>query len=284
MPESQLTTHDLTVPIKPVSDATTGHPQATIRYLRVLLFSPSAVEDAKLAATVQRVQRFAYVTGGRDIAIIFTISVPPPATPSTTFTTAKQLALTMTPAVSTSAGAVAYYKLKLELQKYAETRSINVLPSPTPAGVPRLLHSHAASLTGGLLPQDATMPSTGFDLLQLCTTNPPMAQQTAYVLSDLFPNLRTLAEACPSASSSSPAAGLSSSQTNYHDDNRVLGMLHASARGPVPRMSFDDRTFGTQGRAAGPFSQTGNADVVLGMRDSDEDFAMQGPALVPVPV
>jgi hypothetical protein len=40
--------------------------------------------------------------------------------------------------------------------------------------------------------------ATAFDLLQICTANPPMALQTAHYLSDLFVDLADLAKACTS--------------------------------------------------------------------------------------
>ena len=97
---------------------------------------------------------------------------------------------------------------------------VPILPIANLDSLPSLLEKHASAL---LLPAPPKLSAVAkpFERLQLCTANPPMSQQTAYILSDLFSSIRELAEACTNAGSapqsSSPsarAAGLSSQIIN----------------------------------------------------------------------
>lgn len=189
--ESQLTTHDLALPMSPNTGADAGR----TRHLRALLFSPSAANEDVLPQSVERIRRFASLTGGQDLAIVFLLD--PPA--DTSFTSARSVNEKTTSQPSGEDGVVAYTKLQAALFDYADIPHIPILLLPSLDGLPGLLKSHIATVTK---PKPRPQPQvTPFDLLQLCTANPPMPQQTAFILSDLFPNLRELAAACTAVSS-----------------------------------------------------------------------------------
>ncbi|TKA83793.1 hypothetical protein B0A55_00058 [Friedmanniomyces simplex] len=220
--QSQLETHDIAIPVEASVDPTSGT-TITRRYLRYLLLAPSSVDPVKIEATLDRIQHFASLTGGQDLAIIFLLQ-PPPAT---SFIPAKQLLNSTNNGSSPETnGVYAYTLLQATLMDRSGIPYIPILPLATLASLPDLLKGHSTSWARSL-PKAISKPPTPMDLLQLCTANPPMPQQTTYFLSDLFPNLRELAVACTSVSSapasSSPsaraAAGLVSSQ-----DTEILGL------------------------------------------------------------
>lgn len=214
MSESQLGTHDVSLPLGASIDQNTGN-SITTRQLRLLLLSPSSVADAKLNDTVKRIRHFASLTGGQDLAIVFLLSTPK----APAFITAKQLGNGDANQSDNVEGVYAYTKLQAELLNHGDIPHVPVLPLANLEGLPSLLEQHASALTRPPSKQSAV--AKPFELLQLCTANPPMSQQTAYILSDLFCSIRELAEACTSAGSapqsSSPsarAAGLSSQIIN----------------------------------------------------------------------
>lgn len=127
---------------------------------------------------------------------------------------AKQLAVDTAPVTTSNndtEGVYAYSRLQAELMDRTDVPNVPILPLATLGGLATLLKKHVASLTRARAPPTTTAPSaTAFEALQLCTANPPMPQQTAYILSDLFANIKELAEVCTSVSSapnsSSPSA------------------------------------------------------------------------------
>ncbi|KAK3719115.1 hypothetical protein LTR37_004679 [Vermiconidia calcicola] len=207
--ESQLSTHDLEIPYRsnddPRSDST-----SPARQLRVLLLSPSAVSEPKLDATFKRIQHFASLTGGEDLAIVFLLA--PPLVKS--FVTAKRLIPGHGEKDSNVEGIHGYSKLQAETLNHSEIPYVPILPLCKPEGLADLLKKHIMSLTRPPPKQKAA--ATSFELLQLCTANPPMSQQAAFILTDLFTDLRDLARVCSSVgsapSSSSPTARLAASQ------------------------------------------------------------------------
>ncbi|KAI7370645.1 hypothetical protein KC354_g1104 [Hortaea werneckii] len=218
--EKYLDTHDLALPLQPLLDPRTGH-GLDARQLRLLLLSSSAVAEAQLEATVERVQRFASLTGGKDLAIIFLLASPPPppAQPTASiitnnFTTAKQLAQYTAQLSAESErgnidGVVAWTRLQAELTNRSDIPYIPTLPLTSLFQLAQLVRKHVAALNSLSHPAPKQSVNT-FDLLQHCTSNPPMDQQTAYCLSDLFVNMSELAAACTGISSapqsSSPSA------------------------------------------------------------------------------
>lgn len=203
--ESQLTTHDLSIPLNANVDRKAGNTLPG-RLLRLLLLSRNSVSDSKLDATIYRIQHFAFLTGGQDLAIVFLLA----ASPSTSFVSAEQLA-TDSPHIADpddTSGIYAYTKLQAELNNHPSIPYIPILPLAKLDGLSNLLKKHVEARTR--TPPPPKSVATPFELLQLCTANPPMPQQTAFVLSDLFSSVEGLAEACTSVSSapgsSSPSA------------------------------------------------------------------------------
>lgn len=197
----------------------------------MLLFSPSGTIDDRLAETVERIRRFAALTGGQDLAIVFLLDPPK----DTAFTSAKNLnGNTGNPSPGQD-GVIAYSKLQAAMMDHGDIPHIHVLPLTTLDALPELLKKHVAALSQPK--QRAKPPTTPFTLLQMCTANPPMSQQTAFILSDLFPNLRELAVACASVSSapisSSPsvrAAGFSSQVIGTQDTGRGMSTQYSADR------------------------------------------------------
>jgi len=224
--ESQLDTHDVAISILPTIDPNTGH-TVQIRHLRVLLLSPSATTEAKLGDTLARIQRFAALTGGEDLAIVFLLYPQK----DTSFVSAKALTTNGDVSEAGANGMFAYSKLQAALFSDAAIPHVPVLPLADVQGLPELLLKHVAArekaATSRHAPphpavKGANKPATPFDLLQLCTAEPPMAKHTALVAADVFTDLADLAAACTSVTtapaSSSPSRRASqgmSSQTSH---------------------------------------------------------------------
>lgn len=226
--ESQLGTHDLALPVTTSIDPRTGSTVAS-RTLRVLLFSPSSVSDEKLSETVERIRRFASLTGGHDLAIAFLLQ----SAPSAGFVSAKDLKENaVTPQAPDDDGIVAYSKLQATLTDHAEIPCVPVLLLAKLESLPEVLMKHVGYLSRPK--QRASPPTTPFALLQLCTASPPMSQHTAFILSDLFADLRELAAVCTAVSSapnsSSPsvrAAGLSSQPYSTQGGGMETGLQYS---------------------------------------------------------
>jgi hypothetical protein len=108
-----------------------------------------------------------------------------------------------------SAGMYAYSKLQVALMEQEDIPYIPILPCTSIDSLAPLLLKHLAALKTFMTAKKPLKSPTPYDLLQLCTTDPPMPEQTAHYLTDLFPGLRELATACTSVTSmpgsSSPA-------------------------------------------------------------------------------
>lgn len=115
------------------------------------------------------------------------------------FRSVKELAAEHESGPDGSAGMRAYVTLQAELLSQPEMPLIPLLPLSELESLPALLKGHVAKMTQG--PARSAFLPTAFDLLQLCTSRQVMREQTALYLTDLFPNLRSLAEACTSLSS-----------------------------------------------------------------------------------
>ena len=230
--ESQLDTHDLALPIGATPDPRKDRAK-NMRQLRVLVFSPTATADSKLPKTLDRVQRFTLLTGGEDLVILFLLAAPVADAP---IINGQPGSITLDQTTAQS-GIMAYSKFQAELMDHPEIPLVSLLPLARLEDISPMLHKHAALLDRPLQkPKPATSPLA---LLQLCTASPPLSQQNTYMLSDLVPNLRSLAAMCTSAtsvpSSSSPsarAAGFSS---------QVSG-LPGSSLGMTTQFSDEDTT------------------------------------------
>ena len=190
-------------------DPNTGNTLST-RQLRVLGFSPSAVQEAKLNETLDRIQHFVSLTGGEDLVIIFLLS----AAAAGNFISAKTL-VSNHDRDSTDADAIVdWSKLQAEMMNHRELPYVPILPLANLDELPQLLEKHITNITR---PRVKLRPqATSIELLQLCTANPPMSLPTAYILSDLFASLEDLASTClgvrSAPNSSSPTARAAASQ------------------------------------------------------------------------
>lgn len=178
--ENDLATHDIALYIGPKIGPRTCQ-------LRVLLISPSTVSKGKIESTFERIQHLVHITGGQDVIIAFLISPPVGAR----FASARSL---VEPSEDRGTdGMLAYCKLQAETVSRPEL-SIPILPLSTLDGLPALLESHLSTAAS---PTRVPSPvATPFQMLQHCTTTPPLCQQTAFLLSDSFGSLRELVEGC----------------------------------------------------------------------------------------
>lgn len=183
MAEHDLRTHDLALPLSPSSSS------GGARQLRVLLLSPSNISDNNSPTTLKRIHRFASLTGGRDLAIVFLLYPGDETTQD-----------------ASTAGMVAYAKLQAEMMNLVELLSIPILPLPKLDGLSNILKSHRGALMAPRPYQKAPRATT-FDLLRDCSINPPLGQSEAFILTDLFPGLQSLAKACTTTQQATGAAG-----------------------------------------------------------------------------
>ncbi|KAM0722258.1 hypothetical protein Q7P37_001699 [Cladosporium fusiforme] len=201
--ESKLDTHDLEVPLSASSHSATGSTTAPLQ-LRILLLSPSSTTKNSLPVTLDRIHRFAALTGGQNLAMVFLLS-PPKAS---TFISVKHLTADDNAQATDMKGVVAYSTLQASLLPRTDIPHIPILPLASVDDLPQLLKDYINALP----PKSERVASAAspFELLQLCTTEPPMDRQTAYFATDCFASLKDLATACtePLAvpSSSSPAS------------------------------------------------------------------------------
>lgn len=178
MPESQLGTHDIELPILQGNDETEK------RLLRYLLLSPNSIMDTNLAATLLRIQHFVSLTGGADIAIVILLSL---ASVSTTVKASAQ------PDKENIDGVYAYAKLEAELFSLVDMPNIPTLPLANISGLVALLKTHAEGLAQH---QPEKKPSFGvrtIDFLEQCTIDPPLCPLAVRLTTDNFPSLRALA-------------------------------------------------------------------------------------------
>ena len=161
----------------------------------MLLVSPCDMIEVKLDQSFKRIEHFTSLTGGRDLAMVFLLS--PPA--ATSFVSAKDLASGTTDEAGKADAVQAYCKLQAEMVNHAEIPYIPILPLCQIDGLSQLLHKHIANVDRSIPKRKPSASS--LDILQLCTANPPMSQQTMYILSDLFPTLSDLATVCLSSTS-----------------------------------------------------------------------------------
>lgn len=189
--------------------------------LRVLLLSRSAVSDLKLKETLDRIQHFSPLTGGQDLVIVFLLSAPK----DTSFTSAKELTRNTISDAAEEDAIVAYSRLQAEMVNLAEIPYIPIRPIITMNELPTTIEKHVAASKAQ--PPKAKPSSTPFELLKLCTANPPMSESTAYIISEIFADLKDLSSACSVISSapnsSSPSARASAFQSSQiYDFDTVL--------------------------------------------------------------
>ncbi|KAI9710145.1 MAG: hypothetical protein M1820_002947 [Bogoriella megaspora] len=181
--ESSLETHELEL------SPTQSDPSQPQRRYKFLLFSPSSTSSDVLPGNISRIERLASATGGQDIAVILLLSLS-----RTSFTSARELNGQQHANQGSTAddGIHALSTLQSELVKDGDLGSVPVLPLPTLELLPGLVKHHIASTS-----QPVTAPVNGcnasvLDLLSLCTVNPPLSQQSVFVITDLLPSLKAL--------------------------------------------------------------------------------------------
>ncbi|KAK4965586.1 hypothetical protein LTR66_003677 [Elasticomyces elasticus] len=186
--EHKLDTHDIEVSVKSLADPVTGNTRTT-RQLRFLLLSPSSTSDVELQNTLERVARFAALTGGQDIAIVFLLSHHAAAS----FVSARSLAHGIGGITDPCDGMHAYMKLQAELFTRDDIPNVSILPLAKPEGLPTLIKNHVKTLAKPkfLHPR----PVDCSKMLAHCSSTPPLGQFAVDVVSDYFPSLRHLATA-----------------------------------------------------------------------------------------
>lgn len=216
-----MKTHDICLPLSSNITPATGNSHAS-RKLRVLLLSPSSMSEQKLPFTIERIRRFASLTGGRDLVIVFLLY-----SGNATFEEAS------------TEGMVAYAKLQAEMMDHGEIPSIPILPLPKLGGLASLLKGHQTALSAPRASKSQRSRVTSFDLLRHCSIDPPMSESAAFMLTGLFANLREIANACSMVStpqrSSSPSGGLSgvhatmqsTADTTVYDDEIAQSKLRS---------------------------------------------------------
>jgi hypothetical protein len=202
-------------------DIVTGNTTTSTK-LRILLLDPYSVSNGMLDETIERIAHFASLTGGKDVAVLLLLQSPA----SSTFVTAKQL----NDGVANSEGVFAYSQLQAELINRPEIPTIPILPLSRIETVVDSLKRHITALSRSRVSNSSA--ATPFDLLQLCTASPPMSQQSAFILTDLFTDLRDLAMTCSASTSapnsSSPSIRAASSQTTSIPDPSVTPQVRPS--------------------------------------------------------
>jgi hypothetical protein len=170
----------------------------------MLLLAPSWTLEAVLPDTLDRIHRFASLTGGQDLAIVFLLNPPK----SSSFISVKDLTSVENDPDASTKGVLAYAKLQACLLSRSDIPHMLILPLASVEGLPGLLLKTIAALS--LKPQHTPASTTPFGMLQLSTTESPMDRQTAYFATDCFADLRELATAC-----TEPAAESTSSSPSY---------------------------------------------------------------------
>jgi hypothetical protein len=174
--------------------------------------------------TLDRIHRFASLTGGQDLAIVFLLNPPK----NSSFISVKDLTSASGDPESGTKGVLAYAKLQASLLPRSDILHIPILPLASLEGLPALLTKYATGLSH--TPQRVPVSASPFEMLQLSTTEPPMDRQTANFATDCFTSLRDLAVGCtepvvePTSSSPSFGAGRgAASQSGFAGYHGQLG-------------------------------------------------------------
>jgi hypothetical protein len=189
--------------------------------------APSWTMESNLPNTLDRIHRFASLTGGQDLAIVFLLN--PPKTSS--FISVKDLTSAGSDPEAGTKGVLAYAKLQASLLPRSDIPHISILPLASLESLPGLLTNYATGVSR--TPQRVPVSTSPFEMLQLSTTESPMDRQTAYFATDCFTDMRDLAVVCtePVAepTSSSPSFGAdrgAASQSGIAGCHGHLGHAH----------------------------------------------------------
>ncbi|KAK3081385.1 hypothetical protein LTS18_007226 [Coniosporium uncinatum] len=156
------------------------------RTLRLLIFTPTTLNPSNHDTTLARIQHFAALTGGRDIAVIFLLA--PQSSPTTDQSASN--ATHATPMHAYSALQVALFTASAD----GRIPSIPVLPCPAPTSLPKVLQA----FTDGLASAPAQIRAVerkyrvnaALDLLPHCTVDGVMREEASLAMTDLFADLR----------------------------------------------------------------------------------------------
>jgi len=178
--ESSHPTHDLAIPLH-----NQRHP--TQRTLRLLVFTPTTLNPTTHSATLSRIQHFAVLTGGRDIAILFLLT-PSPSQPTSNPTHPTPLH--------------AYCALQLALSTVSTSGVSHIpplLPCPSPSSVPTLLKTFTDTLASAPAQTRAVerkrQVNAALDLLPHCTVEAILGEEAGLALMDLSADLRGVVSA-----------------------------------------------------------------------------------------
>ncbi|CAK4030850.1 Hypothetical predicted protein [Lecanosticta acicola] len=224
--------HDISLPLATQQDPGTGQ-EVQSRQLRFVLLSPLDVTDANVQATRERIRQLGISLDMQPAAVVFVLSCPR----DSSFHSAKALALASDDEEQANTTAMlAYAKIQAELINIHGVSRISVLPLTKLEDLPELLKKHRTAVAGHTPLRMAQQPpsTTARELLQLCTADPPMREQVGHILSDIFPDLPTLAEACtilcspPSSSSPSTRAAATQASSHYFQNTETDAELRSS--------------------------------------------------------
>ena len=180
--ESQLEAHDIALPLSEPSRMNDN--QQSKRTLRLLLLSPNGMSDTSLPITLSRIQHFASLTGGIDVAIVMLLSASRP------FASAKTLIDTS--GSNETQGLSSYTRLQCELMTRTDLPWIHVLPLATLDGLVDLIKGHSQSISRPKpKPSSAVRP---LDMLAHCSTEPPLSSLAINLTSDVVPSMGRLAQ------------------------------------------------------------------------------------------
>lgn len=193
--EHQLNTHDLSLVL-----STTIHPQTkltlTTRSLRVLLLSASCtLSEQALEHALHRITTFSSLDETRDRIVVFLLNPPL----DTSFRSAKQH--DQVTSTTDHGGIQAFTILQTKLFSSPHfPRGIPLLPLNGVENLPKLLKTYIDTYKIAPPPSPPPTMQQAINLLRLCTAAlTPMSEQTAYILMDVFGDLRSLMRACKAA-------------------------------------------------------------------------------------
>lgn len=146
----------------------------------MLLLTPLNLSPASLDATTARLTRFAHLTGGVDLVVVFLLQ-------------AQTISSNGDKEPTTASPTNAHVLLQTLIMRSPDLRGIPILPIAKTSALVEVLRSYITAVTQATLPHP---PQKALDILPYCTTTGPTRLLTSTlvgVLSDMIPDLKTLA-------------------------------------------------------------------------------------------